>query len=338
MATFSDTTEESPRSWINPMSITPIRPITPLADEPATPNAQTSGGANRPDLRDLVEAEFRALMNREADRRNNEWRGTLELVRGALSALERTWSATGGKLDSPTPASAVSDLVEVIVAAARRDGDTAVRQARAEAQIETGRFADQVARLNYELQAERGPLKAIREAISTERDLRARAEKACRDAERDKANSAAQLAAQSEVAQAELETGRALVAQLRQQIEAEKNERAKLFEVVQTVQRALSSTDKAGSSETVPAGSPPAPSDDMESISLAARAPVPATPAPAKILRDPHTTAKEARATVPDNGQPASEKLFNPALIAMTERLFEEIERKYYLNVQPNLT
>jgi len=178
-------------------------------------------------------------------------------------------------------------------------------------------------------------LKATREAINTERELRARAERACREAQRDKADVAAQLAARSEAVQAERETGRALAAQLRQQIEAEKSERAKLFAVVQTIQRALSSTKAFDSAETVVTESLASPLDDRESIGLADRAQVPATTGPAKILAEPDGIAKEARAI---ESAPAPEKLWNPTLVAMTERLFEQIERKYQLEAQPNVS
>src|SRR5262249_32290241 len=147
-----------------------------------------------------------------------------------------------------------------------------------------------------------------------------------------------QLAAQSEVVRAELETGRALVAQLRQQIEAEKSERAKLFAIVQTVQRALSSAKTFDSAETVGTGSLASTLDDRESIGLADRALVRATPETAKILAGPDAIAKEARVIESADQTPAPEKLWNPTLVAITERLFEEIERKYQLEAQPNVS
>lgn len=315
------------------MNIAPSRPITSSAEELAAPVTRTTGETIRPDLRNVVAAELSALLHKEANRRNNEWRASLELVRGALLALDRAWGAGDGKLESPAAASAVSDLVDVIVAAAHRDTDAAVRQARVEAQVEIGRLVDLTGRLTAELQAERDQLKMAGEAINAERGLRARAEAACREAERDRANLSAQLAAHSEAAQAELETGRALVAELRRQIEAEKVERAKLFAVVQTVQRAVSPA------ETTATGSLASAVNPHELLLHTDRAPVPMSlTGPAQILAQPQVIVKEARATEPANRQTAPEKLWNPALVALTERLFEEIERAYTLDVQANLT
>src|SRR5262245_5237483 len=169
------------------MAIVPIRPITPPAGEAAVPAAQTTGEAIRPDLRNVVAAEFTAFLSRETNRLQTEWRTTLDAVRGALVALERKVGSAGSRLESPMPASGISDLVEVIVTATRRDTDAAVRQARAEAAIEAARFIDLVGRLKGELQAERDQLKATREAFSKERALRVLAETACREAEKDKA-------------------------------------------------------------------------------------------------------------------------------------------------------
>src|SRR5262249_34426866 len=48
--------------------------------------------------------------------------------------------------------------------------------------------------------------------------------------------------------------------------------------------------------------------------------------------------AKEARVIESADQTPAPEKLWNPTLVAITERLFEEIERKYQLEAQPNVS
>jgi len=319
------------------MAIVPIRPITPPAEGAAVPGAQATGEAIRPDLRNVVAAEFTTFLSRETSRLQNEWRTTLGAVRGALVALERKVGSAGGRLESPMPASAISDLVEVIVTATRRDTDAAVRQARADAAIEAARFIDLVGRLKGELQAERDELKAAREAISTERALRALAETACREAEKDKANIVAQLTAQSEAAQGELEAGRALVDQLRRQIDAEKSERERLLGVLQTVQRALASTETIGSAEANATGSLVSALDYRESSGHTDRVTMPATTALEKIQAVPNAVEKEAHATGPGNTQPAPEQFWDPTLVAVTERLFDEIERKYQRDVQANL-
>src|SRR5262245_18104689 len=139
------------------MNIAPSRPTTLSAGEPAA-SAQATGDVIQPGLRAVVAAECNALLNRETSRRNTEWQAAVESVRGALVAVERTWGAAVGKLESSTPASVVSDPVETILAAARLDIDAVVRQARVEAQIDIARLADLVGRLNAELQAERDQL------------------------------------------------------------------------------------------------------------------------------------------------------------------------------------
>jgi hypothetical protein len=321
------------------MAIVPIRPITTPADESAVPAVQATGEAIRPDLRNVVAAEFTALVSRETNRLNNEWRTTMEGVRGALTALERAVGQAGGKLESPIPASAVSDLVEVIVAATRRDTDAAIRQVRADADLQAARFVDLVGRLKGELQAERDQLKATREAISKERALRALAETACREAEKERAKMGAQLTADSEAAQAELEAWRVLVGQLRRQIEMEKSERERLLAVLKTVQRALSSTEAIDSAKTSATGSlvSALELDSRESSGHPDRVTMPVTPAPAKIQAVPNAVANETRATGPANVQPPPETFWNPTLVAATERLFDEIERKYQRDVQANL-
>lgn len=283
------------------MSIASSHAFIPPGEEPETPMVPSVG--DRPNLRNVVTAEFTTLLSRESNRRNNEWRATLELVRGALVALDRSWGAAGGKFESPVSASAISDLVDVIVTAARRDTDAAVTQARFEAERETARVVDHVGRLKAELQAERDQSKATREA-----------------------------------AQAELEAGRALVSQLRRQIETEKSERSKLFAVLQTVQRAVSSAETVDSAETNVSGSLASTVDDRGSIPQAERARVPTSADPPKIEAEPNAIAKEARPTAEANVPRAPEKLWNPTLVAVTERLFDEIERKYQRDVQENLS
>ena len=111
------------------MSIATVRLATsvwnpsPVIEKSETPAKSTASEPADRDLRLVVSTELRALLTKAASQRENDFRSTLESVRAALAALERTCEAVTVKLsEQPSvSASAVSELVERFVGAATRD-------------------------------------------------------------------------------------------------------------------------------------------------------------------------------------------------------------------------
>lgn len=307
----------------NPTS--PIeKPSAPATSEPAQVG-----------LRQVLTTELSALLIKETSRRDNDCLTTLKSVRATLLGLERACEAASLKLTENSSASAttVSELVEMFVRTATRDRETAVKNTRAEAQVEISRLEELIAGLKAEAQGDRDQLKVAREEAATQREACARAEAASHEAKIAAGRMAAQVGAQLQAVQVELEAERALVAQLRRQNDTGNAERAKLVAAVQTIQRAVSFADPVGSGET-PSWEPlRTPTQHREATDQGKLAPSPIEPA--KGARTPSQaeppTALDRSVGTRQSSEPT---LVDPALAACVDRLFTEIERMYHLDLE----
>jgi hypothetical protein len=309
--------------------------LTP--EEWTTPAKPTTNEPEQRDLRQLVATELSALFAREATRRNSEWCGALESIKATLVSLERTCGTASVKLTENPAASAtaITELVETIVATAARDKTAAVERIRSEAQVEIARLEGLVGRLRAEALAEREQVKAARGEVETHRTERARAEAACQEAKSETARTATQLGARLQEAQVELQTERALVSQLRRQIDAGSVEHARLKAAVQAVQRAVLFDDAVNATQGLPAELPTvSPVQARVSTDRPGDQPKPSvTPNGGQPTRTKPITTAEVQADPPDTGH-SSEAPADPAVIGLINRQFAEIERMYYADVE----
>jgi hypothetical protein len=309
-------------------------PVIEKSETPAKPTA--SEPADR-DLRRIVSTELRALLTKGASQRENDFRSTLESVRAALVAFERTCETVTVQLSEhpSVSASAVSELVERFVGAATRDTEAAVQRTRAQAQVEIALLEDLVARLEVEKLTARDQLKIARENTDRQRDACARAENACEEARREGARIGAAFEVRMQALQAELEAERTVVSRLKLEIDVGDAERAQLVAAVETVRRAVSfGSAEAPSWEPVPPhSSPHRELTDLRDLG--------SRPVTTSMVAENHTPAESATQNQSvdafDNSH-ASETPPDPALLARVHRLFAELERMYYLDVESEST
>jgi hypothetical protein len=261
------------------------------------------------DFRQLVGTELSAFLARETDQRHRDWCAALESVnsiRAALVGLERTCEAASLKLsENPPPsASAISELVELFVAAAARDGAAAVQRIQAETQAEIARLESLAGSLREEVLAEREQARAARAESETLRDGRERAEAACQEAKSESARMAAAFGTRAQEWQVELQRAQDLVAQLRREIAVGKAERARLVDAVQAVQRAVSFNE------------PVAEACSVEELRV-----------------NPNQQIEELEARAPLDDTPYQEEPLDPGVSAQIDGLFADIEQMYYADL-----
>jgi hypothetical protein len=265
----------------------------------------------------------------------------LESVRATLVALERTCETGSVKLSEPpsVSATAVAELVEMFVGAATRDTEAAVQRTRAQAQVEIALLEDMVARLEVEGQTARDQLRMAREHVDAHRDACARAENACEEAKREGARIGATFGVRLQALQAELEAERAVVSRLKREIDVGDAERARLVAAVQTVRRAVSFAEPVDSAEApacepVPGNSNPR-RELTDQTDLGSR---PVTTSMVVENRTPAETATQNQSVEESDNVRAPEAAPDPALLARLHRLFSELERQYYLDVESEST
>jgi hypothetical protein len=316
---------------------TPVSNPSPGSEAQASRVRPTSTEPEQRDFRQVVATELSALFTREITRRASEWSSALESIKATLVGLERSCGTASAKLtENPSAsATAISELVETFVAMAARDRAAAVERTRAEAQVEITRLEGLVGRLRAEALAERDKFDAARGEIETHRSERARAEAACQEAKSETARTAANFGARLQEVQVELQTERALVSQLRRQIDAGNVEHTRLKAAVQAVQRAVSFGDPISAPQAPPEElSPLAPFHVRESTDRTADHAKPIVPFNGgQASRTERVTVAKIPAEPPDTRQSSGVPV-DPALIAFIDRQFAEIERMYYADVE----
>jgi hypothetical protein len=280
---------------------------------PAATSGERTSASKENDLRQRVKTELTALLTDEATRRDDQWRRTLDSFKTTLVELEHTCeAASSGLSDQPSPAAAVSDVVERCVAAAAAERDAAVQRIRIEADAEIRRLQDLVdrsqdlvGRLEVESQIERDKLKAALEAVDKEHAARTHVEAALQEAQATSKQVAASLNAQLHAVRLELEAERTQSVQLKRQIEAATAERAKLVDALQTVRRAVTFEETSHLTS--------GPDAAGRGANQTAAAPTPAS-----------RTPKAAEAPLPEEAQAQSH------LVAYIDKLLGDIEAIYW--------
>jgi chromosome segregation ATPase len=168
--------------------------------------------------------------------------------------------------------------------------------------------------LEAELQDERDRLKTIENDLESVQHARTQAERSLAEAELAHQGALGALTTQLQTVCAELAAERAEVAQLKNDIDAEKAARAKLVDALRTVQRAVSF------GEAMPASRP-----------SAEAAPAPAIAAP----KSPEESAEEASVARPlklvSSKAPATEEL---ELVEYLQNLFKQIQAIYNADLE----
>lgn len=270
------------------------------------------------------------------------WRHTLVTVKEALADLEAAANRTPVE-----PMAAVSSLVERLVAVATAAADAAGQHIRAEARAEVAQTQAIVAQVQAELLRERDQLKAVSQSLDTERVARARAEAALEEArdasersasayesqlrslsaeldanraevEANRAQVEANRAeletrrAELETQRAELETQRAELSHLRQQMQAERAERAALIAAIRQAITTGEAGHDAGALTT-------SPTTDLEADRAAA---------------DTRAPIDVSASAVPPSGDNAHQTpLQNPELAAYARELLGRAEAMYRADV-----
>lgn len=212
-------------------------------------SADVKGGELGADgLRELVGSEVAGL-SRELCAPYDEFRSTVQAFRNALAGLERLCDAAANTLpDTQAKASAsAAGLVDRLVSSAIAEAEASVQRARAELQREKSRLEDNVAQLELDLEAEREKIKVVVGDLELTREEKARAESTVNELRASLQSEREAFESQKFAARAELELERAEIAQWKQTaeqlkgaVEAEKAQRVRLMEALQTVQRAVS--------------------------------------------------------------------------------------------------
>jgi hypothetical protein len=193
------------------------------------------GKEGKEDVRDLAHTATSAVVTDEVRRSHSEWCRTLDAVKETLANLERTCESAIEAREA-----SVEGLIETLVGAADAEAVAAAQQTRAQAEFEIAELQEALDRQQVDLQVERDMLKDANEQLDVERAARAQAESERDEAQRVSQHIEAATASQMQALRAESAAQKTELALVRQQLETERAERARLTATFQSVQRALS--------------------------------------------------------------------------------------------------
>jgi hypothetical protein len=183
------------------------------------------------ELRSVAVAEMSTLFGLELDRYRDAWRHTFDSVKGTLAELERACDAAVGK--NPVQAtSALSSIIERLVAAATTATEAAAQRARAESRAEVlnvqqtlSQVEGELQRTREELQRQREELSAVVDSLAKEQTASARAEAALQEAQNLQRQTVSSYESQVQALRSELWG-------IQQQVESERAVRAKLVTAI----------------------------------------------------------------------------------------------------------
>jgi hypothetical protein len=288
------------------------------------------------DLRGTTVHDAAALLAAEIERCRAVARKTLASLKETITTLERSTDEAIG--NSQSSQAGVTALADKLAAAANAASNAAAQRARTEARVElekvqatltavktdlektreqlqtanTNLQAEQKARGEAEsaLKQERESLKAAGDKLLAEQRARAQADAALKEAEKAKQELTSTHEAQLKTLRTQVEGHHAEVAQLQQQIDAEKGERMRLVNAIRGV---------------VDPGEHAPPAPPLKFVPKS-KEPAPATPAASS---KPATERKAESAPAKTANQPEPE----PELVAYVQHLFNTLEAMYSADV-----